>query len=186
MAWSCVSPRCCYNGRGWVLAALATLLTGIIPQSKFVVSLVCLMHRSILSCGLSHCGLSHKGLPNQSHPHSPIALLLRLPSAGHTRALKAMTGSEGAERDAVRSGPTPAESFFQRVSHVIESGMNRFFSRLGELVATHPGKTLLIAMVGCVIGMTGFSVLETESRGDKLWLPTGTRAQEDFVRPMIP
>lgn len=29
--------------------------------------------------------------------------------------------------------------------------------------------------------MSGFSVLESESRGDKLWLPTGTRAQEDYV-----
>lgn len=32
-----------------------------------------------------------------------------------------------------------------------------------------------------MIGMSGFSVLESESRGDKLWLPTGTRAQEDYV-----
>lgn len=32
-----------------------------------------------------------------------------------------------------------------------------------------------------MIGMSGFSVLEEESRGDKLWVPTGTRAQEDYV-----
>lgn len=36
-----------------------------------------------------------------------------------------------------------------------------------------------------MIGMSGFSVLESESRGDKLWLPTGTRAQEDYVSRVV-
>lgn len=34
---------------------------------------------------------------------------------------------------------------------------------------------------GVLIGMSGFTVLESESRGDKLWVPTGTRAQDDYV-----
>eukprot|EP00903_Cladosiphon_okamuranus_P007237 g7024.t1 len=67
----------------------------------------------------------------------------------------------------------------QKLSHVIEFKMNAFFSRLGELVAIHPGKTVLLALVGSLIGMSGISVLEEESRGDKLWVPTGTRARED-------
>eukprot|EP00903_Cladosiphon_okamuranus_P017671 g16272.t1 len=69
----------------------------------------------------------------------------------------------------------------QKLSHAIESRMNGFFSRLGELVAVHPGKTVLLALIGCMVGMSGFTVLEQESRGDKLWVPTGTRAQEDFA-----
>eukprot|EP00752_Nemacystus_decipiens_P003771 g3472.t1 len=68
----------------------------------------------------------------------------------------------------------------KKLSHAIESRMNAFFSRLGELVAIHPGKTVVLALIGCMIGMSGFSVLEEESRGDKLWVPTGTRAQDDY------
>lgn len=45
------------------------------------------------------------------------------------------------------------------------------------IVTTCPHRNHL----GVVIGMSGISVLESESRGDKLWVPTGTRAQEDFV-----
>lgn len=41
--------------------------------------------------------------------------------------------------------------------------------------------SFLCGYIGVIIGMSGFSVLESESRGDKLWLPTGTRAQEDYV-----
>eukprot|EP00752_Nemacystus_decipiens_P002680 g2506.t1 len=67
----------------------------------------------------------------------------------------------------------------QKLSNVIEHKMNAFFSRLGELVAIYPGRTVLLALVGCMIGISGISVLEEESRGDKLWVPTGTRAQED-------
>lgn len=66
-------------------------------------------------------------------------------------------------------------------SHAIETGMNSFFSKLGWVVANSPWKTLVIALLVCVIGMGGFSILEEESRGDKLWVPTGTRAQDDYV-----
>ncbi|CAM9219494.1 unnamed protein product [Ectocarpus sp. 6 AP-2014] len=69
----------------------------------------------------------------------------------------------------------------QKMSHAIESRMHAFFSRLGELVAIHPGKTVLLALVGVLIGMSGFTTLEQESRGDKLWVPSGTRASEDYA-----
>lgn len=39
----------------------------------------------------------------------------------------------------------------QKISHAIESRMNAFFSRLGELVAIHPGKTVLLSLVGKII-----------------------------------
>lgn len=45
----------------------------------------------------------------------------------------------------------------------------------------NPGRTLILAFIGCAIGMSGFSVLENESRGDKLWVPTGTRSSKDWV-----
>lgn len=67
------------------------------------------------------------------------------------------------------------------MSHAIETGMNSFFTKLGWVVANNPSKTLAIALIGCLIGMGGFSILEEESRGDKLWVPTGTRAQDDYV-----
>lgn len=40
----------------------------------------------------------------------------------------------------------------QKLSHKIESKMNAFFSRLGELVAVHPGKTVLLALIGEITG----------------------------------
>lgn len=36
----------------------------------------------------------------------------------------------------------------QKFSHAIESRMSAFFSRLGELVATHPAKAVLLALIG--------------------------------------
>lgn len=39
-------------------------------------------------------------------------------------------------------------SCLQKFSHAIESRMGAFFSRLGELVAIHPAKTVLLALVG--------------------------------------
>ena len=67
----------------------------------------------------------------------------------------------------------------QKVSHVVETTMSGFFTALGGKVARSPGRTVLLAFVCVAIGMSGFNVLETESRGDKLWLPTGTRAQDE-------
>ncbi|CAM9184613.1 unnamed protein product, partial [Scytosiphon promiscuus] len=69
----------------------------------------------------------------------------------------------------------------QKISHGIESGMTNFFSRLGELVALNPGRTVLLALVGVVIGLSGVTTLETESRGDKLWVPDTSRAQDDYA-----
>lgn len=43
-------------------------------------------------------------------------------------------------------------SCLQKLSHAIESKMNAFFSRLGELVAIHPGKTVLLALIGKIAG----------------------------------
>lgn len=37
------------------------------------------------------------------------------------------------------------------------------------------------SQTGVVIGMSGVSVLETEARGDKLWVPDSSRAQDDYV-----
>lgn len=71
--------------------------------------------------------------------------------------------------------------YLQKVSTAIESGMHSFFSKLGRLVALNPGRTVILALIGVIIGMSGIGVLETESRGDKLWLPSGTRSQNDWV-----
>ena len=36
----------------------------------------------------------------------------------------------------------------KKMSHAIESKMTAFFSRLGELVAIHPGKTVILSLIG--------------------------------------
>lgn len=41
--------------------------------------------------------------------------------------------------------------------------------------------SLFLMCVGVLIGTSGFTALEQESRGDKLWVPSGTRASEDYV-----
>lgn len=79
------------------------------------------------------------------------------------------------------NGDVKPKGCLLKLSHAIETNMNGFFSKLGRLVALHPAKTVALALVGVVIGISGVTVLETESRGDKLWLPTGTRAQDDYV-----
>lgn len=43
----------------------------------------------------------------------------------------------------------------QKMSHAIESRMHSFFSRLGELVAIHPGKTVLLAVIGMSLRWRG-------------------------------
>lgn len=59
--------------------------------------------------------------------------------------------------------------------------MTSFFSTLGRLVAKRPYLTLLLSIIVVILGMSGISVIEEESRGDKLWLPSNTQAQDDWV-----
>ena len=84
--------------------------------------------------------------------------------------------------EASKNGHAKPRGCLEYISHVIESSMNSFFCALGGIVARNPWKTLAIALVVSVIGMGGVSMLDEESRGDKLWVPTGTRSQEDYVR----
>lgn len=88
-----------------------------------------------------------------------------------------MAGGNGS---AGHSG-SPPKGCLEHLSHAVESKMFGFFSRLGRFVGEHPYRTLLAAIIVVVIGASGISVLENESRGDKLWLPTDTRAQTDWV-----
>lgn len=73
------------------------------------------------------------------------------------------------------------KGWLQKFSHAIESRMTSFFSNLGRRVAINPGRTVLLALLFVAIGMGGISMLEQESRGDKLWLPSNTRSQDDYV-----
>lgn len=91
-----------------------------------------------------------------------------------------MKADGGAKAQDDAGGGQP-EGCLQKFSHAIETRMSGFFSKLGRGVGINPGRTLILALIGCLIGMSGFSVIENESRGDKLWLPTGTRAQDDWV-----
>lgn len=43
----------------------------------------------------------------------------------------------------------------KKMSHAVESRMTAFFSRLGELVAIHPGKTIILAIIGEIAAAIG-------------------------------
>lgn len=79
-------------------------------------------------------------------------------------------------------GEPQPDGCLQRFSHAVESRMKSFFSTLGRLVAKRPYLTLLLSLFVIILGTSGISVIEEESRGDKLWLPSDTRAQDDWVR----
>ncbi|CAM9912348.1 unnamed protein product, partial [Choristocarpus tenellus] len=71
--------------------------------------------------------------------------------------------------------------FLLRLSFAVERSMARFFTNLGEKVGRRPLLTVFLCLVVVLIGASGISVLVNEARGDKLWLPSDTRSQDELV-----
>ena len=62
------------------------------------------------------------------------------------------------------------------------------FYRLGRTVGGSPWITILVSLIVCAACMVGFLRFEQESRGEKLWVPQDSKAQDDkkWVEEMFP
>lgn len=70
----------------------------------------------------------------------------------------------------------PDRGFILRISDAIDNFMRAVFFRLGLLVARRPARVILASLIFLVITLAGMLRFRTESRDDKLWVPTGTTA----------
>lgn len=70
-------------------------------------------------------------------------------------------------------------SVFARTAGLVDEFFAQKFYSVGSFVGRRPCVSILLSLVVMLIGAAGFSQLQAESRADKLWVPQGTRAQED-------
>lgn len=65
------------------------------------------------------------------------------------------------------------------VGEFVSGGIERFFQRTGSFIGNRPWWLMLASIVVLVICLVGLTQFEEENRGEKLWVPGGTQAQED-------
>ena len=75
-------------------------------------------------------------------------------------------------------------TIFDKVASAVDETMQKPFARLGEAVGNSPKTTMAAALFVCVVCMSGLSQIGavTESRSDKLWIPSSSRSQDDAKR----
>jgi hypothetical protein len=81
-------------------------------------------------------------------------------------------GADGA----VTTAEDPA---LERCGAFVDHQMHEKFSMLGLVVGRHPWKTIAISLLVSFACMSGFTMLESESRSEELWVPTGTDANKE-------
>ena len=88
------------------------------------------------------------------------------------------------EKGKVPPAEAAAPTSLQKCSSVVANKLSGFFDKLGGLAAVHPWKVILVSVLLCLACMSGFSVMESESRADKLWVPQDTigQSQSKFMR----
>ncbi|CAG0902468.1 unnamed protein product, partial [Cyprideis torosa] len=79
-------------------------------------------------------------------------------------------------------------SFLKRISNVIIGGLEGFFFRYGQAIATRPFVTILICLALVGLCGIGFIKWEEETRPEKLWIPDGGQYIEDtqWIRENLP
>mmetsp|Transcript_8078 Transcript_8078/g.29371 ORF Transcript_8078/g.29371 Transcript_8078/m.29371 type:complete len:963 (-) Transcript_8078:272-3160(-) len=70
-------------------------------------------------------------------------------------------------------------NLFARYASFIDVFFAKKFHRIGLAVGTRPKTSLALSFLFMIVCCGGISQLNGESRSDKLWIPQGTRAQED-------
>jgi len=68
---------------------------------------------------------------------------------------------------------------FGKAANAVDGFFAKHFYRIGLFVGTRPCTSIGLTMLFILVCMGGFSQLKAESRGDKLWIPQGTVAQDD-------
>ena len=73
------------------------------------------------------------------------------------------------------SSPSCTEAFGSKV----EGSIGGIFHSIGQKVGTHPRKTILGCILLTVLTGYGFASWEVENRGEKLWVPQNTIAEQE-------
>eukprot|EP01026_Neomeris_dumetosa_P002824 TRINITY_DN1075_c0_g3_i4.p1 TRINITY_DN1075_c0_g3~~TRINITY_DN1075_c0_g3_i4.p1 ORF type:complete len:941 (-),score=122.47 TRINITY_DN1075_c0_g3_i4:1066-3888(-) len=68
---------------------------------------------------------------------------------------------------------------FDKPSNFIVGGIEKAFTRFGTFVGTYPYFAIAFGLLFFAALMPGNTILEEESRGEKLWIPSGTESQKD-------
>eukprot|EP00732_Lithocolla_globosa_P001632 Lithocolla_globosa_v1_NODE_847_length_3192_cov_9.743067.p1 type:complete len:916 gc:universal NODE_847_length_3192_cov_9.743067:339-3086(+) len=71
-------------------------------------------------------------------------------------------------------------NIFQKVSDSISCSLEIFFYRLGKIDAKYPWWVIFFCLVGCGICMSGWSQFYVENRAEELFIPSDSRAIEEF------
>lgn len=70
-------------------------------------------------------------------------------------------------------------SFSENFGNKVDAGFASFFHKVGSFVGGKPRLTLVLCIALTVVCGSGFVRWETESRGEKLWVPQGTVADQE-------
>ena len=68
---------------------------------------------------------------------------------------------------------------FSNIGDSLMHFLERVFHALGTFIARRPLVTIAISLLFVAICASGIRELKEENRGDKLWVPTDSRAQDD-------
>eukprot|EP00523_Entomoneis_sp_CCMP467_P014523 CAMPEP_0168780548 /NCGR_PEP_ID=MMETSP0725-20121227/8174_1 /TAXON_ID=265536 /ORGANISM="Amphiprora sp., Strain CCMP467" /LENGTH=926 /DNA_ID=CAMNT_0008830391 /DNA_START=34 /DNA_END=2814 /DNA_ORIENTATION=- len=69
----------------------------------------------------------------------------------------------------------------EKVGNAVDAAIVKFFLSLGRHVGNYPRRAIVVSIVITLICAGGFAQLETETRGEKLFVPQDTRAQEETI-----
>mmetsp|Transcript_16130 Transcript_16130/g.21333 ORF Transcript_16130/g.21333 Transcript_16130/m.21333 type:complete len:928 (+) Transcript_16130:228-3011(+) len=72
--------------------------------------------------------------------------------------------------------------FLSRCSTTVDSFFQKSFYKWGLFVGNRPMLTIGISLLVMLICCSGFARFEQEGRPEKLWVPSGTEAQEDVAK----
>lgn len=76
----------------------------------------------------------------------------------------------------------PKVSPFGKLAKEVDSFFEKKYYYIGSLVGSRPLTSIALTLLFCLVCVSGFSQLKSESRSDKLWIPQGTKAQKDEAK----
>jgi Niemann-Pick C1 protein len=76
---------------------------------------------------------------------------------------------------------SPSASCTESFGAKVEGGITAFFASVGSFAGHKPKKTIAFAIALTVVCGAGFARWETENRGEKLWVPQDTTAEQETI-----
>ena len=77
------------------------------------------------------------------------------------------------------SDSSSTQSCTEKFGDTVDNAISSFFFRIGHFVGHRPRWTLLLSIALTVLCGAGFARWETESRGEELWVPQDTEAEQE-------